>query len=156
MVPVWYPSIWGRTMPVWNWTRITLCICCWKLSYCQVRTLLETICQLLGFVFHFYLTATQSLMDSSCFKIENYGQPLAWKVDSCLAILLKSDLRLLTDLVMASFMQNNLIINDLLPLIRIESKWWLMRLHIFSPNVWQIYVMSSLNVLFTITFDSIW
>lgn len=53
--------------------------------------------------------------------IEKYGKPLAWKVDSHFAILVESDINHFTKLLIATFLQNNLCINDSLPLIRIES-----------------------------------
>ncbi|XP_059610986.1 uncharacterized protein LOC132257934 [Phlebotomus argentipes] len=53
--------------------------------------------------------------------IEGYGEPIAWKVDSHIAVILKSDLRRFTEIIMASFMQACLVINDNLPLTRIQS-----------------------------------
>ncbi|XP_055847706.1 biotin--protein ligase isoform X2 [Episyrphus balteatus] len=53
--------------------------------------------------------------------IEKYGKPIAWKVDSHFAVLLESDIDHFTNLLIATFLQNNLCINDSLPLIRIES-----------------------------------
>lgn len=55
-------------------------------------------------------------------QIEHFGRPLAWKVDSRFAVLLHSDLDHFTELVMRSFMQRNLTINDNLSLTRIECK----------------------------------
>uniref|UniRef100_A0A1L8E040 Putative biotin holocarboxylase synthetase/biotin-protein ligase n=1 Tax=Nyssomyia neivai TaxID=330878 RepID=A0A1L8E040_9DIPT len=53
--------------------------------------------------------------------IEGYGEPIAWKVDSHIAVVLKTDLKKFTEIIMASFMQDCLVINDNLPLIRIQS-----------------------------------
>ncbi|XP_055680744.1 biotin--protein ligase isoform X2 [Lutzomyia longipalpis] len=53
--------------------------------------------------------------------IEGYGEPIAWKVDSHIAVILKSDIRRFTEIIMASFMQDCLVINDNLPLTRIQS-----------------------------------
>lgn len=56
------------------------------------------------------------------FQIEEFGKPIAWKMDSNLAILLETDLINFTKLLMTSFLRDRLIINDNLPLIRIECK----------------------------------
>ncbi|XP_055701269.1 biotin--protein ligase isoform X2 [Phlebotomus papatasi] len=53
--------------------------------------------------------------------IEGYGEPVAWKVDSHIAVILRSDFRRFTEIIMASFMQDCLVINDNLPLTRIQS-----------------------------------
>lgn len=55
-------------------------------------------------------------------NIEDFGELLAWKVDSHIAILLKSDLLHFTELIMSSFMRDSFAINDGLPLIRVECK----------------------------------
>lgn len=55
-------------------------------------------------------------------KAEKFGMPLAWKIDSSLGIVLKSNVTLLTELIQKSFIQNNLFINNYLPIIRIESE----------------------------------
>lgn len=49
--------------------------------------------------------------------------PIAWKIDSNLAIVLKSNVTLFTELIRESFIQNTLFINNYLPIIRIESKF---------------------------------
>lgn len=48
--------------------------------------------------------------------------PLAWKIDTNLAIILKTDLNLFAELILHSFLRNIVYINNYLPLIRIESK----------------------------------
>ncbi|GAB0088855.1 biotin--protein ligase [Sergentomyia squamirostris] len=53
--------------------------------------------------------------------IEGYGEPIAWKVDSHIAVILKSDLRRFTEFIIATFMQDFLVINDNLPLTRIQT-----------------------------------
>lgn len=55
-------------------------------------------------------------------QVEEFGKPIAWKVDSNLAILLETDLTNFKRLLMTSFLRDRLIINDNLPLIRIECK----------------------------------
>lgn len=77
---------------------------------CAVHLLLETD-----------IVPSQECDESEAVMVEHYGRPLAWKVDSHFAILLESDVHHFTKLVMTTFMQNNLIINDKLPLLRIES-----------------------------------
>lgn len=47
---------------------------------------------------------------------------MAWKIDSHLAIVLQSNVALFADLIRRSFMQNNLFINNYLPIIRVESE----------------------------------
>lgn len=56
-------------------------------------------------------------------NIEDFGELLAWKVDSHFAVLLKSDLLHFTELIMSSFMRDSFAINDGLPLIRVECKF---------------------------------
>ncbi|XP_063696404.1 biotin--protein ligase isoform X2 [Culicoides brevitarsis] len=53
--------------------------------------------------------------------IENFGIPVAWKVDSRFAILLKSDKERFSELIISSFFQDCLMLNHKLPIIRIES-----------------------------------
>ncbi|EDV92861.1 biotin--protein ligase isoform X2 [Drosophila grimshawi] len=54
-------------------------------------------------------------------RLENYGKLIAWKIDSHLAVLIETDVEHFTQLLIMTFLQNNLYINDQLPLIRIES-----------------------------------
>lgn len=56
-------------------------------------------------------------------SIEDFGELLAWKVDTHFAVLLKSDLLHFTELIMSSFMRDSFAINDGLPLIRVECKF---------------------------------
>lgn len=58
-----------------------------------------------------------------CSQAEHYGVPYAWKIDKTLAIVLKSNANLVTELIHSSFMQNRLFINNYLPVIRVGSKW---------------------------------
>lgn len=48
---------------------------------------------------------------------------MAWKIDQNLAIVLKTNVTLFTELLRNSFMQNTLFINNFLPIIRIEGKF---------------------------------
>ena len=54
--------------------------------------------------------------------VENYGIPVAWKVDTNIAILLKSDLNNFVNLLSSTFLQSQFLINDKLPILRIECK----------------------------------
>uniref|UniRef100_A0A1I8QBH0 BPL/LPL catalytic domain-containing protein n=1 Tax=Stomoxys calcitrans TaxID=35570 RepID=A0A1I8QBH0_STOCA len=54
-------------------------------------------------------------------RIENYGKLVAWKIDSHLAMLIETDIEHFTKLLIDTFLQNHFIINDHLPLLRIES-----------------------------------
>ncbi|XP_065355202.1 biotin--protein ligase isoform X2 [Calliphora vicina] len=54
-------------------------------------------------------------------RIENYGKLLAWKIDSHLAVLIETDIEHFTKLLIDTFLQNHFLINDQLPLLRIES-----------------------------------
>lgn len=56
-------------------------------------------------------------------QAEKFGLPIAWKIDTNLAIVLKSNVTLFTELIRDSFVQDTLYINNYLPIIRIESKW---------------------------------
>lgn len=56
------------------------------------------------------------------FQAEKFGLPIAWKIDTNLAIVLKSNVTLFTELIRDSFIQNTLFINNYLPIIRIESE----------------------------------
>lgn len=55
-------------------------------------------------------------------QAEKFGLPVAWKIDANLAIVLKSNVTLFTELIRDSFIQNTLFINNYLPIIRIESE----------------------------------
>ncbi|XP_030556458.1 biotin--protein ligase isoform X2 [Drosophila novamexicana] len=54
-------------------------------------------------------------------RLECYGKLIAWKIDSHLAVLIETDVEHFTKLLIMTFLQNNLFINDQLPLMRIES-----------------------------------
>ncbi|XP_062122556.1 biotin--protein ligase isoform X1 [Drosophila sulfurigaster albostrigata] len=54
-------------------------------------------------------------------RLEDYGKLIAWKIDSHLAVLIETDVEHFTKLLIMTFLQNNLCINDNLPLMRIES-----------------------------------
>lgn len=81
-------------------------------------------------------------------QIEDFGRPLAWKLDSCFAVLLETDLRGLAALVTRSFMQNNLVVNDWLPLVRIECELnpFLPRCHRTVPIMFLSYPGTAVNV----------
>ncbi|KAL5274469.1 HLCS family protein [Megaselia abdita] len=66
-------------------------------------------------------SAEEAIDCDEAIKVEEFGKPIAWKMDSNLAILLETDLINFTKLLMTSFLRDRLIINDNLPLIRIES-----------------------------------
>jgi len=55
-------------------------------------------------------------------QLEDYGKLIAWKIDSHLAVLIETDVEHFTKLLIMTFLQNNLCINDNLPLLRIECK----------------------------------
>lgn len=73
-----------------------------------------------------------NLVFMTILQVEHFGVPIAWKVDSHLAILIKSDLHHLTELVLTSFMHESLSVNDGLRLVRIECKifWNIFTLHL--------------------------
>ncbi|XP_068157492.1 biotin--protein ligase isoform X2 [Drosophila tropicalis] len=54
-------------------------------------------------------------------RLEDFGKLIAWKIDSHLAVLIETDLEHFTQLLITTFLKNNLCINDQLPLMRIES-----------------------------------
>lgn len=54
--------------------------------------------------------------------IEEFGYPLAWKVDTHFAFLLRTDEERLTKFIIATFMSDNFSINNDLQLFRIESE----------------------------------
>ncbi|KAH8407265.1 hypothetical protein KR222_011794 [Zaprionus bogoriensis] len=58
---------------------------------------------------------------TSAVRLEDYGKLIAWKIDSHLAVLIETDVEHFTQLLIMTFLQNNLCINDSLPLMRIES-----------------------------------
>lgn len=55
--------------------------------------------------------------------MEHYGMPIAWKVDSRIAILLKSDLKHFSELIVSSFLHDRFLLNDKLPIIRIQCEF---------------------------------
>lgn len=54
--------------------------------------------------------------------IEEFGSPLAWKVDTHFAFLFRTDEERLTKFILATFMSDNFSINNDLQLLRIESE----------------------------------
>ncbi|XP_037948879.1 biotin--protein ligase isoform X2 [Teleopsis dalmanni] len=54
-------------------------------------------------------------------QIEDYGKLIAWKIDSHLAVLIEIDVENFTKLLISTFLQNNLFINDQLLMLRIET-----------------------------------
>ncbi|KAH8381902.1 hypothetical protein KR009_000835 [Drosophila setifemur] len=62
-----------------------------------------------------------SSQDTTSVRLEDYGKLIAWKIDSHLAVLLETDVEHFTQLLITTFLRNNLCINDHLPLMRIES-----------------------------------
>ncbi|BFF89804.1 biotin--protein ligase [Drosophila madeirensis] len=63
----------------------------------------------------------ESTLDTIAVRLEDYGKLIAWKIDSHLAVLVETDVEHFTQLLIATFLRNNLCINDDLPLMRIES-----------------------------------
>ncbi|XP_030376572.1 biotin--protein ligase isoform X2 [Scaptodrosophila lebanonensis] len=61
------------------------------------------------------------LPETALVRLEEYGKLIAWKIDSHLAVLIESDVKHFTKLLISTFLRNNLYINDQLPLLRIES-----------------------------------
>ncbi|CAO1443290.1 unnamed protein product [Diamesa serratosioi] len=59
--------------------------------------------------------------DQAGLQIESYGELLAWKIDTRLAILLKTDTQRFSQLILSTFMQNEFVMNDSLPLTRIQT-----------------------------------
>ncbi|EDV47891.1 biotin--protein ligase isoform X2 [Drosophila erecta] len=59
--------------------------------------------------------------DRAAVRLEDYGKLIAWKIDSHLAVLIETDVEHFTQLLITTFLRNNLCINDQLPLLRIES-----------------------------------
>lgn len=70
----------------------------------------------------FVFIKIKHILLSSFFQIEEFGIPVAWKVDSRIAVLLKTDVRRFAALIQRSFMQRSFVINDNLPLDRIECE----------------------------------
>ncbi|XP_017009977.2 biotin--protein ligase isoform X2 [Drosophila takahashii] len=62
-----------------------------------------------------------STEDTTAVRLEDYGKLIAWKIDSHLAVLIETDVEHFTQLLITTFLRNNLCINDQLPLLRIES-----------------------------------
>ncbi|XP_037730751.1 biotin--protein ligase isoform X2 [Drosophila subpulchrella] len=62
-----------------------------------------------------------SSQDTTAVRLEDYGKLIAWKIDSHLAVLIETDVEHFTQLLITTFLRNNLCINDQLPLLRIES-----------------------------------
>ncbi|XP_052835462.1 biotin--protein ligase isoform X2 [Drosophila gunungcola] len=62
-----------------------------------------------------------SSQDTTGVRLEDYGKLIAWKIDSHLAVLIETDVEHFTQLLITTFLRNNLCINDQLPLLRIES-----------------------------------
>ncbi|XP_075145553.1 holocarboxylase synthetase-like protein isoform X2 [Haematobia irritans] len=62
-----------------------------------------------------------AIMQKDVVRVENYGKLIAWKIDSHLAVLIETDIEHFTKLLIDTFLQNHFIINDHLPLLRIES-----------------------------------
>ncbi|CAO1422133.1 unnamed protein product [Diamesa hyperborea] len=54
-------------------------------------------------------------------QIESFGELMAWKIDTRLAILLKTDSRRFSQLILSTFMQNEFVMNDNLPMTRIQT-----------------------------------
>lgn len=46
---------------------------------------------------------------------------MAWKVDTRLAVLVKTDMRNFSQLILSTFLQNNYVMNDNLPLLRVQT-----------------------------------
>ncbi|XP_026841068.1 biotin--protein ligase isoform X1 [Drosophila persimilis] len=63
----------------------------------------------------------ESALDTIAVRLEDYGKLIAWKMDSHLALLIETDVEHFTQLLISTFLRNNLCINDDLPLMRIES-----------------------------------
>lgn len=55
--------------------------------------------------------------------VEEFGHPLAWRVDSHFSFLLRTDTDRLLQFILASFMAANLNINNDLQLLRIQCKF---------------------------------
>lgn len=60
---------------------------------------------------------------SNTLFVEEFGQPLAWRVDSHFAFLLRTDKERLLQFIVGSFIAGNLSINNDLQLLRIQSKF---------------------------------
>lgn len=53
---------------------------------------------------------------------EKFGKPLAWKIDTTLAIVLQSNVAQFVELLRQTFLQNTLFINNYLPITRVQSE----------------------------------
>lgn len=60
---------------------------------------------------------------SNTLFVEEFGQPLAWRVDSHFAFLLRTDKERLLQFIVGSFIAGNLSINNDLQLLRIQCKF---------------------------------
>ncbi|XP_023297566.2 biotin--protein ligase isoform X1 [Lucilia cuprina] len=76
-----------------------------------IRLLIETDIQ----------PSSDDVQQQDIVRIENYGKLIAWKIDSHLAVLIETDIEHFTKLLIDTFLQNHFLINDQLPLLRIES-----------------------------------
>ncbi|XP_037815457.1 biotin--protein ligase isoform X2 [Lucilia sericata] len=76
-----------------------------------IRLLIETDIQ----------PSSDNVQQQDIVRIENYGKLIAWKIDSHLAVLIETDIEHFTKLLIDTFLQNHFLINDQLPLLRIES-----------------------------------
>lgn len=56
-----------------------------------------------------------------CLQIESFGKLVAWKVDSRLAILIETDGRNFSQLILNTFLQNHYLVNDHLPMLRVQT-----------------------------------
>lgn len=54
--------------------------------------------------------------------VEDFGEPVAWRVDSHFSFLLRTDRDRLLQFIAASFLANNFAINNDLQLMRIECE----------------------------------
>lgn len=50
-----------------------------------------------------------------------FGKLVAWKVDTRLAVLVKTDLRHFSQLILSTFVTNNYVMNDNLPILRVQT-----------------------------------
>lgn len=67
------------------------------------------------------LNPQQENFNIQAVEIEAFAHMIAWKIDSKLSVLVETDLKHLSQLIFATFVQNNYIINDHLSLTRIET-----------------------------------
>ncbi|KAG5672282.1 hypothetical protein PVAND_002419 [Polypedilum vanderplanki] len=64
---------------------------------------------------------TQENANAPALEIEAFAHMIAWKIDSKLSVLVKTDLKHLSQLIFATFIHNHYIINDQLSLTRIQT-----------------------------------